>query len=118
MPAIRAGLHAHVGVSHADSTLIESIPPDRDRYPYGFGCGTDLMIRRRPTPRWPPRARCTTRGDTRHYVRWPMLYQRRDGLELWEPTSPKRALRGLLDLFDPQVLGAVRFHPDHIDQPC
>ncbi|MFI6585098.1 hypothetical protein [Embleya sp. NPDC050493] len=117
VPAIRAGLHAHVGVSYADSTLIESIPPDRDRYPYGFGCGTDLMIDVARSTLAASRA-LHDPADTRRYVRWPMLYHGEMALELWGPGRPEEPLRGLLDLFDPQVLGAVRFHPDHIDQPC
>ncbi|MGC0417366.1 hypothetical protein [Embleya sp. AB8] len=117
VPAIRAGLHAHVGVSYADPALIESIPPDRDHYPYGFGCGTDLMIDVARNTLAASRA-LHDPADRRRYVRWPMLYHGEMALELWGPDQPDESLRGLLDLFDPQALGAVHFHPDHIDQPC
>ncbi|MYV98459.1 hypothetical protein GT354_09235 [Streptomyces sp. SID3343] len=116
VPAIRAGLHAHVGVSYADPALIESIPPDREHYPYGFGCGTDLMIDVARATLAASRA-VHDPADTRHYVRWPMLYHGEMALELWGPEQPDEPLRGLLDLFDPQVTGAVHFHPEHIDQP-
>ncbi|WP_331772006.1 hypothetical protein OG948_51515 (plasmid) [Embleya sp. NBC_00888] len=117
VPAIRAGLHAHVGISHADPALIETIPPDREHYPYGFGCGTDLMIDVARSTLAASRA-LHDPADTRHYVRWPMLYHGEMALELWGPGQPDEPLRGLLDLFDPNGLGAVHFHPDHIDQPC
>jgi|GEM_PF-1053625 hypothetical protein len=116
VPAVRGGLHAHVGVDEADETLIESIPPDRASYPYGFGCGTDLMV---------DVAAATVRrsqaindaGDTRSYVRWPMLYHGEMALELWTPDVPDEPLTGLLDLFDPAGRAAIAFRTDNVDQP-
>lgn len=116
VPAVRGGLHAHVGVDEADDTLIESIPPDRASYPYGFGCGTDLMV---------DVAAATVRrsqaindaADTRSYVRWPMLYHGEMAVELWTPDVPDEPLTGLLDLFDPAGRAAIAFRTDNVDQP-
>lgn len=116
VPAVRGGLHAHVGVDEADETLIESIAPDRASYPYGFGCGTDLMV---------DVAAATVRrsqaindaGDNRSYVRWPMLYHGEMALELWTPDVPDEPLTGLLDLFDPAGRAAIAFRTDNVDQP-
>ena len=116
VPAVRGGLHAHVGVDEADETLIESIPPDRAAYPYGFGCGTDLMV---------DVAAATVRRsqaihdaeDNRSYVRWPMLYHGEMALELWTPDVPDEPLTGLLDLFDPAGTAAIAFRTDNVDQP-
>ncbi|GAA1958603.1 hypothetical protein [Catenulispora subtropica] len=116
VPAVRGGLHAHVGVDEADETLIESIAPDRAAYPYGFGCGTDLMV---------DVAAATVRRsqaindaeDKRSYVRWPMLYHGEMALELWTPEVPDEPLTGLLDLFDPAGRAAIAFRTDNVDQP-
>lgn len=116
VPAIRGGLHAHVGVSYADPELIETIVPDRSRFPYGFGCGTDLMIDvaqatiGRSSAIW-------DLDDGRAYVRWPMLYHGEMAVEVWRDGLPGEPLKGLLDLFDPLAVGAVRYDADHIDQP-
>ncbi|MGW0315128.1 hypothetical protein [Streptomyces flavidovirens] len=112
VPLIRAGIHAHVGVERADSAHIETVPPDRERYPYGFGCGTDLMgevaadtVRRSRAVR--------DADDARLYVRWPMLYHGEMAVELWKPGLPAEPLSGLLDVF----AASVDFRPDHIEQP-
>ncbi|MET8824371.1 hypothetical protein ABZX40_07410 [Streptomyces sp. NPDC004610] len=116
VPAIRAGLHAHVGVSAADPSRIETVPADRERYPYGFGCGTDLMIEvaqdtvRRSQAINDP-------DDPRHFVRWPMLYHGEMAVELWGPDQRTEPLSGLLDLFDTQAEAAITYDPDHIEQP-
>ncbi|MGG2463842.1 hypothetical protein ACO0M4_29300 [Streptomyces sp. RGM 3693] len=112
VPLIRAGLHAHVGVVSADDTHIETVPPDRQTYPFGFGCGSDLTaqvaadtVRRSRAVHHP--------GDRRCYVRWPMLYHGEMAVELWKPGLPAEPLSGLLDVFS----GSVDFRVDHIDQP-
>jgi hypothetical protein len=111
-PLIRGGVHAHVGVGRADAEVIESVPPDRELYPYGFGCGTDLMadvaahtVARSQAVNDP--------ADPRLYVRWPMLYHGEMAVELWKPGLPERPLQGLLDAY----AHAVHYTPDHVDQP-
>jgi hypothetical protein len=115
-PIIRAGIHAHVGVSAADERYIETIPANRELVPYGFGCGTDVMCDvARDSAR---RSRAIhDPSDPRLYVRWPMLYHGDTVVELWKPDAPPRPLEGLLDLYDPARLGAIDYTPDHIDQP-
>ncbi|MGP3966556.1 hypothetical protein [Streptomyces sp. 6N223] len=112
VPLIRAGLHAHVGVVRADDTRIETVPPDRERYPYGFGCGSDLMARVAADTVRRSRA-VQDPGDPRHYVRWPMLYHGEMAVELWKPGLPAEPLSGLLDVF----AASVDFRTDHIEQP-
>ncbi len=46
-----------------------------------------------------------------------MLYHGDTAVELWKPGLPAQPLVGLLDMYDPQRAGAVRYTPDHIDQP-
>jgi hypothetical protein len=43
VPMIRAGVHTHVGVTRIDEEWVEDMGLNRRDYPYGFGCGTDLM---------------------------------------------------------------------------
>ncbi|MFE0063266.1 hypothetical protein, partial [Streptomyces sp. NPDC059003] len=112
VPAIRGGVHAHVGVRHADPAVIESVPPHRELYPYGFGCGTDLMAE--------VAADTVTRShavndplDPRCYVRWPMLYHGEMAVELWKPGLSEQPLQGLLDAY----AQSVDYTPDHVDQP-
>lgn len=116
VPAVRGGLHAHVGVDEADETLIESIAPDRAAYPYGFGCGTDLMVDVAAATVQRSQA-INDAEDGRSYVRWPMLYHGEMALELWTPDVPDEPLTGLLDLFDPAGRGAIAFRTDNVDQP-
>ena len=110
---VRAGIHAHVGVEAADADLIETVPANRERFPYGFGCGTDLMcevvrdVARRSSAINDP-------SDPRRYVRWPMLYHGDTVIELWKPGAPERPLEGLLELYE---RGAIAHTPDHITQP-
>lgn len=115
-PIIRAGIHVHVGVNHIDETLVEDIPPNRQDYPYGFGCGTDLMKELAQNAARRSRA-ITDPSDPRCFARWQMLYHGDTAVELWKPGLPAQPLVGLLDMYDPQRVGAVRYTPDHIDQP-
>ncbi|MFJ7148884.1 hypothetical protein ACIQVT_11845 [Streptomyces sp. NPDC100445] len=111
-PLIRGGVHAHVGVSRADATVIESVPPNRELYPYGFGCGTDLMAEVAADTVARSRA-VNDAGDLRRYVRWPMLYHGEMAVELWKPGLPQQPLEGLLDAY----ARSVTYTPDHVDQP-
>ncbi|GGX54028.1 hypothetical protein [Streptomyces noursei] len=112
VPLVRAGIHAHVGVAGADAARIETVPPDRERYPYGFGCGSDLMARVAADTLSRSRA-VQDPGDPRLYVRWPMLYHGEMAVELWKPGLPAEPLAGLLDVF----ATGVDFRADHIEQP-
>ncbi|MFJ8694165.1 hypothetical protein [Streptomyces roseolilacinus] len=112
VPLIRAGIHAHVGVTSSDDAVIETVEADREEFPYGFGCGTDLTVEI---------ARNTVRrshavndpDDPRAYVRWPLLYHGEMAVELWKPGLPSEPFQGLLDLYGT----AVRFTPDDVPQP-
>lgn len=115
-PIIRAGVHVHVGVKHIDEALVENIPPNRQDFPYGFGCGTDLMKELAQNAARRSRA-ITDPSDPRLYARWQMLYHGDTAVELWKPGLPAQPLSGLLDMYDPQRVGAVEYTPDHIDQP-
>jgi hypothetical protein len=96
--------------------MIETVAPDREHFPYGFGCGTDLMV---------DVAAATVRrsaaiadpSDARGHVRWPMLYHGEMAVELWRSDSRDEPLEGLLDLFDPAAAASISFRADHIDQP-
>ncbi|WP_093796857.1 hypothetical protein [Streptomyces sp. Wb2n-11] len=111
-PLIRGGVHAHVGVSCADDTVIESVPPNRELYPYGFGCGTDLVADVAADTVARSRA-VNDASDRRRFVRWPMLYHGEMAVELWKPGLPEQPLQGLLDAY----AESVRYTPDHVDQP-
>ncbi|MQY39573.1 hypothetical protein SRB17_76000 [Streptomyces sp. RB17] len=112
VPLVRAGIHAHVGVTSSDDAVIETVEADRERFPYGFGCGTDLTVEI---------ARNTVRrshaindpADPRVYVRWPLLYHGEMAVELWKPGLPSQPFQGLLD----QYGTAVQFTPDDVQQP-
>ncbi|KOV99485.1 hypothetical protein ADK65_17620 [Streptomyces sp. NRRL B-1140] len=112
LPLVRAGIHAHVGVTSSDDTVIETVEADREQFPYGFGCGTDLTVEI---------ARNTVRrshaindpADPRVYVRWPLLYHGEMAVELWKPGLPSQPFQGLLD----QYGTAVQFTPDDVPQP-
>ncbi|MFJ8584315.1 hypothetical protein ACIRD2_06610 [Streptomyces sp. NPDC093595] len=112
VPLIRAGIHAHVGVTASDDEVIETVEADREEFPYGFGCGTDLTVEiARNTVR---RSQAVNDPqDPRTYVRWPLLYHGEMAVELWKPGLPSQPFRGLLDLYGT----AVRFTPDHVPQP-
>ncbi|WPO70374.1 hypothetical protein [Streptomyces sp. KN37] len=111
-PLIRGGVHAHVGVSRADAAVIESVLPNRELYPYGFGCGTDLMadVAADTVAR---SSAVNDATDPRLYARWPMLYHGEMAVELWKPGLPEQPLQGLLDAY----AHSVRYTPDHVDQP-
>lgn len=112
VPLVRAGIHAHVGVTSSDDTVIETVEADREQFPYGFGCGTDLTVEI---------ARNTVRrshaindpADPRAYVRWPLLYHGEMAVELWKPGLPSQPFQGLLD----QYGTALQFTPDDVPQP-
>ncbi len=116
VPIVRAGIHVHVGVESADARVIESVPANRALYPYGFGCGTDLMCGLAQDAAKRSRAVSDPR-DPRAFVRWPMLYHGDTVLELWKPGSAGQPLGALLDLYDPARGGAIRYTPEHIHQP-
>ncbi|MER5782720.1 hypothetical protein ABT104_13510 [Streptomyces mobaraensis] len=111
-PLVRGGVHAHVGVDRADAAVIESVPPNRDVYPYGFGCGTDLMADVAADTVARSRA-LNDPEDPRRYVRWPMLYHGEMAVELWKPGLPQEPLQGLLDTY----ARSVGYTPEHVDQP-
>lgn len=116
VPIIRAGIHVHVGVSFADDSVVETIEPDRKMFPYGFGCGTDLMceVARHTVER---SSAINDPSDPRLYVRWPMLYHGEMVIELWKVGMRNVEFEGLLDLFGDNASGPIRFSPDHVDQP-
>jgi hypothetical protein len=115
-PIVRAGIHVHIGVESADPAFIETVPANRQLYPYGFGCGTDLMCGLAQDAARRARA-ISDPADLRAFVRWPMLYHGDTVLELWKPGRAGRPLEALLDLYDPAKGGAIRYTPDHIHQP-
>ncbi len=115
-PIIRAGIHVHVGTQQIDEAWVENIPPNRQEFPYGFGCGTDLMKELAQNSARRSRA-MTDPSDPRCYARWQMLYHGDTVVELWKPGVPDQPLSGLLDMYDPQQVGAIQYTPDHIDQP-
>lgn len=112
-PAVRAGIHAHIGVNATDPERVESLPANRRLFPYGFGCGTDLMhevvrdVAARSEAVHDP-------ADPRGVVRWPMLYHGDTLVELWRRDAPEHPLEGLLDLF---IDGGISYRADHIEQP-
>jgi len=115
-PIVRAGIHVHVGVESADPAVIETVPANRQLYPYGFGCGTDLMCGLAQDAARRARS-INDPADPRAFVRWPMLYHGDTVLELWKPGRAGRPLEALLDLYDPARGGAIQYTPDHIHQP-
>jgi hypothetical protein len=116
VPIIRSGIHAHIGVASADEAMVETIEPDRKNYPYGFGCGTDLMceVARSTVER---SSAINDPKDHRRYVRWPMLYHGEMVVELWKEGAESVTFAGLLDLFDSAKSNAISFRSDHVDQP-
>ncbi|HQT99394.1 MAG TPA: hypothetical protein PLG60_02690 [Acidimicrobiales bacterium] len=116
VPIVRAGFHAHVGITAADPAIVETIEPDRQRYPFGFGCGTDLMceVARDTVER---SKAINDASDSRRFVRWPMLYHGEMVIELWKGETSSAPFTTLLDLFDPATSDAVTFRADHVDQP-
>lgn len=115
-PIIRAGVHVHVGTERIDEKFVENIPTNRADFPYGFGCGTDLMKELAQDSARRSRA-ITDPNDPRLYARWQMLYHGDTVVELWKPGTQGAPLQGLLDMYDPQRVGAIQYTPDHIHQP-
>ncbi len=116
VPIIRAGVHVHIGVKHIDEHWVEDIPPNRQDFPYGFGCGTDLMKELAQNAARRSKA-ITDPSDPRLYARWQMLYHGDTAVELWKPNIPTQPLQGLLDMYDPNRVGAIEYTPEHIAQP-
>ena len=116
VPIVRSGIHAHVGVVSADDAVVETVEPDRQNFPFGFGCGTDLMceVARSTVER---SSAINDPADRRRYVRWPMLYHGEMVVELWKEGAKDVSFEGLLDLFDPAEGPAISFRSDHVDQP-
>lgn len=116
VPMIRAGIHTHVGVAHIDEEWVEDMGLNRRDFPYGFGCGTDLMKQLAQDAAHRSHA-IHNASDPRLYVRWQMLYHGETVVELWKPGASEQSLQGLLDMYDPQRVGAIEYTYDHIDQP-
>ncbi len=114
-PIVRAGIHVHVGVDTLDEKWVEDVPPNRLEFPYGFGCGTDLMKALAQDSGRRSRA-ITDPSDPRLYARWQMLYHGDTVVELCKPNLPHQPLQGLLDLYDPEGIGAIKYTPEHIYQ--
>lgn len=116
VPIIRGGVHTHVGVTRIDEEWVEDMGVNRRDFPYGFGCGTDLMKQLAADAARRSRA-INDPTDPRLYVRWQMLYHGETVVELWKPGASDQPLQGLLDMYDPQRVGAIEYTPDHIEQP-
>ncbi|MBI5304952.1 MAG: hypothetical protein HY868_22660 [Chloroflexi bacterium] len=116
VPIIRGGVHVHIGTERVDEQFVEDIPTNRRDFPYGFGCGTDLMKELAQDSARRSRA-ITDADDPRRYARWQMLYHGDTVVELWKPTTNGMPLQGLLDMYDPTKVGAIQYTPDHIYQP-
>lgn len=116
VPMIRGGVHTHVGVVNIDQEWVEDMGLNRRDYPYGFGCGTDLMKQLAQDAAARSQA-IHDPNDERLYVRWQMLYHGETVVELWKPGASDQPLQGLLDMYDPQRVGAIEYTWDHIDQP-
>lgn len=116
VPMVRAGVHTHVGVVRIDEEWVEDMGVNRRDYPYGFGCGTDLMKQLAQDAAARSKA-VHDPSDERLYVRWQMLYHGETVVELWKTGASDQPLQGLLDMYDPQRVGAIEYTYDHIDQP-
>lgn len=116
VPMIRGGIHTHVGVVRIDEEWVEDMGLNRRDFPYGFGCGTDLMKQLAQDAARRSRA-VHDPEDPRLYVRWQMLYHGETAVELWKEGASDKPLQGLLDMYDPQRVGAIEYTYDHIDQP-
>ena len=116
VPMIRGGIHTHVGVVRIDEDWVEDMGLNRRDYPYGFGCGTDLMKQLAQDAAARSNA-IHDPNDERLYVRWQMLYHGETVVELWKPGASDEPLQGLLDMYDPKRVGAIEYTFDHIDQP-
>src|SRR5581483_5392053 len=100
VPIIRAGVHTHVGVVHIDEDWVEDMGLNRQDFPYGFGCGTDLMKQLAQDAAARSHA-INDPSDPRCYVRWQMVYHGETTVELWKPNASPEPLQGLLDMYDP-----------------
>jgi len=116
VPMIRGGIHSHIGVTRIDQEWVEDMGLNRRDYPYGFGCGTDLMKQLAQDAAARSNA-IHDSEDPRLYVRWQMLYHGETVVELWKAGASDQPLQGLLDMYDPQRVGAIEYTHDHIDQP-
>ncbi len=114
-PIIRSGVHVHVGVTRIDENWVENVGANRHDFPYGFGCGTDLMKELAMDAARRSRA-IMDPTDPRLYVRWPMLYHGETTVELFKPHLSEQPLEGLLDMYDPDRIGAIEYTADNIKQ--
>jgi hypothetical protein len=116
VPMIRGGVHTHIGVISIDEEWVEDMGLNRRDYPYGFGCGTDLMKQLAQDAAARSKA-IHDPDDPRLYVRWQMLYHGETAVELWKHGASDEPLQGLLDMYDPQRVGAIEYTADNIEQP-
>jgi len=115
-----AFLHLHVGYDQVDPRLVEHLAPNINIFPYGVGCGTDLMelmsqdnarraeeIMQYRKPLmfiWP-----VNRHGIIVAVPWERPIQGMDG-------NYHQGLETALELIDPNSYGAVRINPHNIPQ--
>ncbi len=114
-PLIRSIIHAHVGIIDVDDRLVEWVPTNREKFPYPFGCGTDLMMDvtldalSRSNALHDP-------DDPRAVVLWNFENHGIAAAELWKGEPREHAIQLTLDMFDPEAVGAIRYTPDRIVQ--
>jgi len=114
-PLIRSIIHAHVGVVGVDERFVEHVPPNRRAFPYAFGCGTDLMLE--VTADALSRSRALhDPDDPRAAVLWEFDNHGIAVAELWKGEPGQRAIQLTLDMFDPEVVGAIKYRPDEVVQ--
>jgi ribulose-5-phosphate 4-epimerase/fuculose-1-phosphate aldolase len=98
VPAIRALLHTHVGITAYNPELVEVVHIDRERFPYPFSCGTDLLAR--ATVEAFSKARAFHNPDG--LPRAVLLEQPNHGIvvaELWRDPPAVPCFEATLDLF-------------------
>lgn len=114
-PLIRSIIHAHVGVVEVDERWVEHVAPNRRAFPYAFGCGTNLMLE--VTADALSRSRALhDPEDPRAAVLWEFDNHGIAVAELWKGEPRPRAIQLTLDMFDPGVVGAIRYRPDEVVQ--
>lgn len=114
-PLIRSIVHAHVGVMSVDDRFVEWVTPNKEKFPYPFSCGTDLMMDvtidalSRSSALHDPQ-------DPRTVVLWDFENHGIAAAELWKGKPRDHAVHLTLDMFDPDAIGAIRYTPDKIVQ--